>query len=59
MAPLLGMNPSDYRSWELRTHRVSGLVAALLLVIRKEPAAVKRALPLCSRAQTDLRLVAR
>ena len=44
MAPLLGMSPSDYRSWELHTHRVSGPVAALLQVIRKEPAAVKRAL---------------
>ena len=44
MAPLLGMSPSGYRKWEQGTRRVSGPAAALLQVIRKEPAAVKRAL---------------
>ncbi|MDE0101534.1 MAG: helix-turn-helix domain-containing protein [Gammaproteobacteria bacterium] len=44
MAPLLGMSPSGYRKWEQGSRRVSGPAAALLQVIRKEPAAVKRAL---------------
>ena len=44
MAPLVGMNLSDYRKWEQCDRRVGGPAAALLQVIRKEPDAVKRAL---------------
>ncbi len=44
MAPLVGMSLSGYRKWEQGTRRVSGPAAALLRVIQKEPAAVKRAL---------------
>ena len=44
MAPLLGMSHSGYCKWEQGTRGVSGPAAALLRVIEREPAAVKRAL---------------
>ena len=44
MAPLVGMSVASYREWERGTRRVSGPSAVLLLVIQREPAAVKRAL---------------
>jgi putative transcriptional regulator len=44
MAPLMGMSLSGYRKWEQGARGVSGPAAALLRVIEKEPAAVKRAL---------------
>jgi putative transcriptional regulator len=44
MAPLMGMSLSGYRKWEQGQRRVSGPAAALLRVIAKEPAAVRRAL---------------
>ena len=44
MAPLVGMSVVGYREWEQGTRRVSGPAAVLLLVIQREPAAVKRAL---------------
>lgn len=44
MAPLLGMSLSGYRKWEHGTRRVSGPGATLLLLIQREPEAVKRAL---------------
>ncbi len=44
MAPLVGMSLSGYRKREQGTRRISGPAAALLRVIQKEPAAVKRAL---------------
>lgn len=44
MAPLMGMSLSGYRKWEQGTRRISGPAATLLLVIQKEPEAIKRAL---------------
>jgi len=44
MAPLMGMSLSGYRKWEQSNRAISGLAAALLRVIAKEPEAVKRAL---------------
>ncbi len=44
MAPLMGMSLSGYRKWEQGQRGVSGTAAALLRVIDKEPAAVRRAL---------------
>ena len=44
MAPLMGMSLSGYRKWEQGARKVSGPAAALLLVIQKEPEAIKRAL---------------
>ena len=44
MAPLMGMSLSGYRKWEQGARGVSGPAAALLKVIEREPAAVKRAL---------------
>ena len=44
MAPLMGMSLSGYRKWEQGTRRVSGPAATLLLVLEREPEAVKRAL---------------
>lgn len=44
MAPLMGMSLSGYRKWEQGARSVSGPAAALLKVIEREPAAVKRAL---------------
>lgn len=44
MAPLMGMSLSGYRKWEQGQRRISGPAAALLYIIQKEPAAVKRAL---------------
>ena len=44
MAPLMGMSLSGYRKWEQGQRGVSGPAAALLRVIDKEPAAVRRAL---------------
>ena len=43
MAGLVGMSLSGYRKWE-QGSRHCGPAAALLQVIRREPAAVKRAL---------------
>ena len=44
MAPLMGMSLSGYRKWEQGARNISGPAAALLRVIEREPAAVKRAL---------------
>lgn len=44
MAPMMGMSVSGYRKWEQGQRRVSGPAAALLKVIEREPAAVRRAL---------------
>lgn len=44
MAPLMGMSLSGDRKREPGQRRVSGPAAALLRVIEREPAAVRRAL---------------
>jgi putative transcriptional regulator len=44
MAPLMGMSLSGYRKWEQGQRRVSGPAAALLMVLEREPEAVRRAL---------------
>lgn len=44
MAPLMGISVSGYRKWEQGARAFSGPAAALLKVIEREPAAVKRTL---------------
>lgn len=44
MAPIMGMSLSGYRKWEQGQRRISGPAAALLEVLDREPAAVRRAL---------------
>ncbi|WP_288960538.1 helix-turn-helix domain-containing protein [uncultured Sulfitobacter sp.] len=44
MAPIMGMSLSGYRKWEQGQRRISGPAAALLEMLDREPAAVRRAL---------------